>query len=571
MRGREQTYRPQEDIVNVSQHIIQTLADHGVRRVYGIPGDAVNHVVDAIRKEDRIQFIQVRHEAAGALAASAEAKLTGRLAVCVGTAGPGALNLLNGLFDAKLDHAPVLALTGQVPRSDLGTGAHQEVDLHSTFQAVAEVNETLVDPGQLPDVLSAAIRVATSRKCVAHLGIPEDIASMSAPSLADEDTAPALVEQVAPPEQLDEAARLLDDAERVVILAGIGALGARDQLLEVASKLQAPIIKSLRAKELIPDDHPLCLGGLGLLGSKPAVDAIDQCTALLMVGTDFPYEGFYPDNARVVQIESSPERISRRTELAIGLLGQAAPTLEALGVRLASRGESGFTQDRQAAMRAWISGLESEETDDTLPMRPQRVARTVADHAPADAIFACDTGAVTVWAARHLRMRRGQRFVLSGNLGTMGFGISGAIGAQLAYPDRPVIALAGDGGLSMYLGEIATAAKHELPLTIVVFNNGKLGLIQMEQQAEGLPEHQTQLPDIDFAAVAVACGADGHRAETPDELERALRSSLTSSRPSVIDVSVEPGEKTMPPEIEWRHALRFGLAKIRETLGQGTP
>jgi len=557
--------------VNVSEHIIRTLADVGVRRVYGIPGDAVNHLIDAIRGEDRMEFVQVRHEGAGALAASAEAKLTGDLAVCVGTAGPGALHLLNGLFDAKLDHAPVLALTGQVPRSDLGTGAHQEVDLHSTFEAVSEYNETLVDARQLPDVLAAAIRTARSRGGVAHLGLPEDVASSRAPDPTDPATLRTLVEQVPPPEVLDEAARILDDAERVVVLVGVGALGARDQLLDVAEKLQAPVIKSLRAKELIPDDHPLCLGGLGLLGSKPAVDAIAQCTALLMVGTDFPYEDFYPENARVVQVEANPERLGRRAELSVGLLGQAAPTLESLGVRLASREPSAFLQERQSAMQAWLEGLESDETDDAQPLRPQRVARTIADHAPGDAIFVCDTGAVTVWGARNLRMRRGQRFVLSGNLGTMGFAISGALGAQLAYPDRPVIALAGDGGLAMYLGEIATAAMHQLPVTIVVFNNGKLGLIQMEQEAEGLPEHQTGLPDIDFAAVAVACGADGYRAETPEDLELALRHGLASPRPTVVDVAVQPDEKTMPPEIEWKHALRFGLAKIRETLGQGTP
>lgn len=553
----------------ISDALLDILARAGVRDMFGIPGDAINSVVEAVRKQDTIRFIQVRHEETGAFAAAAQAKLTGRLAVCLGTAGPGAIHLLNGLYDAKLDHAPVLAITGQVPTPRLGSDYHQEVDLYTLFKDVAVFNQVVVNPEQMPNLAVHACQAAISQRGVAHLSLPVDVAGArySARDSHPVFSGQALIVPCAT--DLDRAADLLNASERVVILAGIGATDARDQLVRLAERLQAPVIKTLRGKEILPDDHPLSLGGLGLLGTRPAVDAIAACDALLMVGTDFPYHDFYPDDVPAIQIDVEPDRLGKRYPVEVGLRGHAHLTLEALLGRVDAKDDASFLEACRESMEAWRSRMNEQETSADAPIRPQVVARAIGELAADDAIFVCDTGAVTVWGARHLRMRASQRFVLSSSLASMAFGLPGAIGAQLAYPDRQVVALVGDGGFMMLVGDLVTAVKYELPLTIVIFNNHKLGLIQMEQEVQGYPEYQTGLLNPDFSALARACGAHGISVSEPDELEAALRDALHTDGPTVVDVAVNPEERTMPPRINAKQAFGYGVAKAREFFGAG--
>jgi pyruvate oxidase len=553
-----------------SEVLLGILAEAGVRRIWGMPGDAINGLVEAIRRQDRIEFIQVRHEEAGAFAASAHAKLTGELGVCCGTAGPGAIHLLNGLYDAKLDSAPVLALTGQVDSDLIGTRYHQEVDLHSLFEDVSAFNQVATSPRQVPGLVVRACQVARSRRTVAHLSLPADVANADVPGDAP---SPAVLvpraETVPCDGDLGRAAVLLDEAEKPLILAGEGCRDARDELLGLAERLGAPVVRSLRAKDVVPDDHPLCLGGLGLLGTRPAVDAVNDCDLLILAGTDFPYADFYPKGTRAVQIDLDPGRLGSRHPVEVGLAGHARPTLAALAERVGPHEERPFLEKCQEAMRDWTAKMEQTETVDRTPLSPQAVARRVGDAAADDAIFVCDTGTVTVWGARNLRIREGQRFVLSSSLGSMAFALPGAIGAQLGHPDRQVIALAGDGGLSMLMTEFLTAVKYRLPLTVVVFDNGKLGLIQMEQEVEGHPEYETALQAFDFARFAELCGGRGARVETLDELDDALGRSLDDDAPWILDVVVDPEERTMPPRIELSQAFGYALAKMREVFGQG--
>lgn len=403
--------------MNVADALITILAAQGVSRVFGIPGDAINDVTDAIRRQDEIAFIGVRHEEAGAFAASATAKLTGRLAVCVGTAGPGAIHLLNGLYDAKLDHAPVLAITGQVARGFIGTQAHQEVDLKALFADVAVYNETITTPDQAPEILLRACHAAIAHRGVAHVSIPTDVAGEAVDFDVCRPLGPANPGRVAPDaDDCAAAAKMIAAADNVAILAGIGCAGARDALIAFADAAKAPIVRSLRAKEVIDDDHPLCVGGLGLLGGHPGVKAMDRCDLLVMVGTDFPYLDFYPKAARVIQIDIERTHIGRRVPVDLGLVGDAGSILTALTETLETPRDSGFLHDMQTEMTRWRASRDKAEADTANPIRPPHLMRAISDAAPDDAIFLADTGTATAWTARHLHVRPGQRYTLSGGL-----------------------------------------------------------------------------------------------------------------------------------------------------------
>lgn len=556
--------------MNVCDVLLRVLASADVDHIYGVPGDAINDLVDAIRRQDAIRFIQVRHEEAGALAASCEAKLTGKLAVCTGTAGPGALHLINGLMDAKRDHAPVLAITGQVDTRLLGGESHQEVDLDAIFDAACDFSEDIVDAAQAPRIIVEACRLALERGTVAHLGLPSNIASEKVNDDERWGVADTKASTSTPDEaSLTRAVEILERAERPVILAGIGCRRCPSELEKFASLWKAPIIKALRGKDILPDEHPLVIGGLGLLGSKPAQQAISRCDVMLQVGSDFPYESFYPDQADVVQIDRVPHRLGRRHPVKVALSGDAGATLEQLHSRVTPVLARDSLELAQKEMKAWSEQMDEVELSEETPLRPQAVARMVGDLADDDAIFCCDTGTVTVWAARNLRIRGAQQFTLSGNLATMGFAMPGAIGASLAHPKRQVVALCGDGGFSMLMADFLTAVRYELPITCVIFNNRKLGLIQMEQEVAGYPESETELQEFDFAGFAELCGGQGRRADSREELEDALREGLASSKPCVIDAIVSPDEMTMPPRIELKQAMGYGLAKIKEALPWG--
>lgn len=551
--------------MTVSDILLKLLAELGVRQIFGIPGDAINGLVDAVRRQDTIEFIQVRHEEAGAFAASAQAKLTGRLAVCVGTAGPGAVHLLNGLYDAKRDHAPVLAITGQVPTRFVGTDYHQELDLYTLFKDATVFNETVMTPEQVPALLVEACQMALAHGEPAHLALPVNIAGAAVDTPKPWPTVFSDPGTIMPhDDDLDAAAEILNGAGKVAILAGIGCRDAAEDVLAMAEKLNAPVVRSLRAKGVIPDEHPLVMGGVGLLGDRPGVEALENCDAFLMVGTDFPYQDFYPDGTPAVQIDRDPARIGKRYPVSQGLVGEAGPSLRALAGRIEQKSDRGFLESCQKTREHWRRHMERQESDDAIPIRPQRVARALSDLAADDAVFLCDTGTVTVWGARHLRLKQTQQFTLSANLASMAFGMSAAIGAQFLYPKRQVIALVGDGGFSMLMQDFLTAVRYKLPITVVIINNSKLGLITVEEETAGLPDFATELPNPDFAEYARLCGGEGYRVTEPDDLNAALEKALASDKPCVVDVLTNPDELPLPPKIQWAQAAGFAKAKIKE-------
>lgn len=554
--------------MTVSDALLQILAAHGVSHVFGIPGDAINDVTDAIRRQDAIQFIGVRHEEAGAFAASAQAKLTGRLAACMGTSGPGAIHLLNGLYDAKLDHAPVIAITGQVASGFIGTEYHQEVRLDRLFSDVAVYSQTVTSAKQASAVFLEACHAAIAHRGVAHISIPTDISGLRLSAAINGSVITKRAGRTIPdPEDCDGAVRLINGSQKIAILAGIGCSGERDALLSFAAALKAPIVRSLKAKEIIDDDHEMCIGGLGMLGGSPAVKAMDDCDLLIMVGTDFPYHDFYPKSAKTIQIDLDPTRIGKRHPVDVGLVGDAGSTLRALQSRVDAKSARNFLDRMQKEMADWRKQQAREEASDKVPIHPPRIFAALSKIAPDDALFLCDTGTATAWSARNLRIRQGQRFTLSGNLASMAFALPAAIGAQLTYPDRRVFAICGDGAFSMLMGDFLTAVHYELPIIVLVLNNGKLGFIRLEQEAKGLPDWGTTITNPDFAAFARVCGGEGLTVEKPDALEDALLQALAFGKPTIIDIHVDPDALIMPPSISLKQGLNFGLAKIREAYG----
>ncbi|HKK31094.1 MAG TPA: thiamine pyrophosphate-dependent enzyme [Alphaproteobacteria bacterium] len=555
--------------MNVSDVLLQILSAHGVRHLFGIPGDAINDVMDAVRRQDEIRFLGVRHEEAGAFAASAQAKLTGRLAACVGTSGPGAIHLLNGLYDAKQDHAPVVAITRQVATGFIGTEYHQEVRLERLFADVAVYSQTVTTEDQVPDVFREACHASLAHRGVAHISLPTDVSGRDVAREQLRGVTPAAAGKIFPiVADCEGAVELINKSEKVAILAGIGCEGARDELITFAEAVRAPIVRTLRAKEVIDDGHPLCIGGLGLLGGRPAVEAMDACDLLVMVGTDFPYHDFYPRGAKTIQIDIQPTQIGKRHPVDVALVGHAASTLSALASQVKTDRSSDFLQSMQEKMRGWLDRQAKEEQSDAVPTRPPRVMSALAKAAPANAIFVCDTGTATAWSARHLRLEPGQRYTLSGGLASMAYALPGAVGAQLAYPESRVFALAGDGAFAMLMGDFVTAVKYELPIVVLVFNNAKLAFITLEQEANGLPDWGTGLVNPDFAAVAKACGGAGFSVEHPDQLEPVLQEALEVRRPAVINIAADPKALIMPPKIEVSQALNFGKAKICEMCSE---
>ena len=558
--------------MTVSDQVLEVLHEHGVRHLFGIPGDAINDITDAVRRNERVKFIQVRHEEAGAFAASAQAKLTGRLSACLGTAGPGAVHLLNGLYDAKLDHAPLIAITGQVETGSIGTSYHQEVRLERLFSDVAVYSQTVVTPRQIPDVVFEACHAAVAKRGVAHISIPADLSGQRLQSSRPVGTSTIVPRRSCPPdEDLRTAAELIDASKNVVVLAGIGCRDAREQLLAFAEKIGAPIVRSLRAKEVIDDGHPLCVGGLGLLGGTPAVRAIKSCDLLVMAGTDFPYRDFYPDDATIVQIDVDPTQIGKRCRVDVPLAGHAGPTLNRLAELCEPKAKPAFRDDMQQHMRKWLRAQDELESAVDVPIKPARAIADLGRAAPDNCIFTCDTGTATAWTARHLRLRETQRYTLSGGLASMGYALPAAIGAKLAYPEAPVAAIAGDGGFAMLMADFLTAVRYKLPIVVVVLNNDKLAFISMEQNARGLPEYGTDLTNPNFAEIALACGGRGFRVEEPDELEPALAAAFASDQPTVIDVIVDPDELVVPPTLSLSDAANYGLAKIREKFAREEP
>jgi pyruvate dehydrogenase (quinone)/pyruvate oxidase len=519
----------------------------------------------------------VPHEEAAAFMAAGYAKATGRLGVCLATSGPGGIHLANGLYDAKLDHQPVLAITGVQETSVLGTGYQQEVHLDRLFEDVCVYNQMIVNPAQLPGLVDIAIRTAYARRGVAHLTLPNDIQIAEAGQQPYEAVAPARPPATAPvylpppvrprDQDLQAAARLLNEGGRIGILAGIGARGAGTLVERLADTLGAPVIKTLPGKMVLPDDSPYTTGGLGLLGTAPSEELVEEIDTLVMLGTNFPYTKHLPapGKVRTVQVEIDPVRAGVRVPTQVPLIGDVGATLEALLPMLARRTDQRFLQRYQAKMRDWrakMNALESAERD---PIAPQYLASLLDDLATDDAVLTCDSGTIATWAARHWTIRGGREFYLSGNLATMAPGLPYAIAIQHAFPDRQVIAFQGDGGFAMLMAEFHTACRYRLPIKVVINNNNSLGQILWEQMVLGYPEHGVRYgePQADFSAWARGCGAFGLQVVKPAGLRGALREALAHPGPALVDVAVDANEPPMPGKVTYEQAKEFARAFLR--------
>ncbi len=554
--------------------LVEGIIEWGVDTAFGIPGDGINGIMEALRtRQDRVRFIQVRHEEAAAFMACAYAKYTGRLGCCLATSGPGGIHLLNGLYDAKLDQAPVLAITGQTYSDMKGSNFQQEINMTLLFQDVSVYNQEVINPNQVEMLVNEACRHALNNRGVAHITFPVDYQEKeptgkgSMHKVEGSTTSRWSPHLTVPPEdELRLAASVLNEAERPVILVGQGALGAGDEVIEVAEKLGAPIVKALLGKAVVPDDHPLTTGGLGLLGTTPSQEAMEGADALFIVGSSFPYMEYLPKpgQARGVQIDDKPDRIGLRFPVEVGLVGDARPTVAALSRFITRKEERTFLERAQAAMRDWWELMRVRAMRDDVPIKPQRVAWELSELAADDAIISTDSGTITTWIARQFRIRKNQKFSCSGTLATMAPGLPYSIAAQVAYPERQSIAFVGDGGFTMLMGEFLTAVKYNLPITVVIIKNNTLGQIKWEQIVFlGNPEYGCDLHNPDFAKYAEACGGLGLTVERPEEIRPALERALQSGKPTIVEVVVDPFEPPMPPKVSVEQALGFAKALMK--------
>jgi pyruvate dehydrogenase (quinone)/pyruvate oxidase len=558
--------------------LVQTLIDWGVEIVFGLPGDGINGIMESLRThKDQIRFIQVRHEEAAAFMACGYAKYTGKLGVCVATSGPGGIHLLNGLYDAKLDGQPVLAITGHHFHDLIETNAQQDVDLDRVFMDVAIYNARVMGPEHVCNVANLACRSALTRRGVAHINFPVDTQSIAlSKGYRSERNIPGhnvevLARRSGLPAQEDlrRAADVLNAGERVAILAGRGALKATDELIAVAEKLGAPIIKALLGKACVPDDCPYTTGGIGLLGTRPSHEAIEHCDTLFLIGTSFPYLEFLPKpgQARGVQIDLDAARIGLRYPVEVGLAGDSCRTLQELLPLLRRKEDRSFLKKAQKGNAEWWQLMEERGTRQDKPMKPQVVAWELSKLLRDDAIVSSDSGTIATWFARQIKARRGQMFSLSGTLATMANGMPYTIAAQLAYPDRQCVAFVGDGGFSMLMAEFATAVKYKLPIKVIVMKNNSLGMIKWEQMVFlGNPEFGCDLHPIDFAAFARACGGIGLSVTEPEACGEVLRQALEASGPVLVEAVIDPFEPPMPPKIKAKQALHMA-----EALARGQP
>jgi pyruvate dehydrogenase (quinone) len=554
--------------------LIDTMADWGVDVVFGLPGDGINGIMEALRtRQDRIRFVQVRHEEAAAFMACGYAKATGRLGVCLATSGPGGIHLLNGLYDAKLDGQPVLAITGLAFHDLIGTHTQQDVELDRLFMDVCKYNARVMGPTHVENVVDLACRTALSYRGVSHVTIPVDVQEMPANRGRSQrnvagHTSETYARSARLPsdEDLRRAADVLEAGRSVAILAGRGALSATDELEAMADTLAAPIVKALLGKAAVPDDSPFTTGPIGLLGTRPSQEAMESCDTLLMVGTSFPYIEFYPKpgQARCVQIELDPMRIGLRYPAEVGLIGDSRRTLAALLPMLTRKTERGFLADAQAGMKKWTALMDERANRMDTPMKPQVVAAELGRRLRDDAIVACDSGTITTWWARHIPARRGQLHMLSGNLASMANSVPYAIAAQMAHPDRQVVAFVGDGGFSMLMAEFATCVKYRLPVKIVIVKNDTLGQIKWEQMVFlGNPEYGCDLHPIDFAAYAQACGGTGFTIEDPRSCGAILDRALATPGPVLVQAVVDPFEPPLPAKITLDQARKFATSLVR--------
>jgi pyruvate dehydrogenase (quinone) len=560
----------------VADQFAETLAAAGVKRIYGIVGDSLNGLTDALRRQGKIEWVHVRHEEVAAFAAGAEAHLTGEIAICAGSCGPGNLHLINGLFDCHRSRVPVLAIAAHIPSAEIGAGYFQETHPENLFRECSHYCELVSNSGQMPRALEIAIREAVGKRGVSVIVIPGDVALQSAVEATKApavDLLPREAVVVPKPDDIQALADLLNGASRVTLLCGSGCVNAHDQLLALGEKLKSPMVHTLRGKEHVEWDNPYDVGMTGLIGFSSGYYAMNDCDALLLLGTDFPYRQFYPQGgARIAQIDIRPENLGRRAPVDLGLVGDVGATLAALLPLLSEK------QDRRHLDQAAAHYAKSCDSLDELatgtpgrkPVHPQQIAKALSDLAVDDAIFTCDVGLPTVWAARYLAMNGKRRLMGSFWHGSMANAMSQAIGAQAAFPGRQVISMSGDGGFTMLMGDFLSLAQLSLPVKVVVFNNGALGFIELEQKSTGILDFGTGLKNPNFAAMAEAAGIRGIRIEDPVDVEPGIRAALAHEGPVLVDAVVNRQELAIPPKITTEMAKGFTLYMVKAVLNGRT-
>ncbi len=564
--------------MNASDVLVECLIDWGVEVIFGLPGDGINGVMEALRThQDNIKFIHVRHEETAAFMACGYAKYTGKLGVCLATSGPGGIHLLNGLYDAKMDGAPVLAITGLQFHDLIGTHTQQDVALDKLFMDVCVYNERVMGPTHVHNVVDLACRTALSYSGVAHITIPVDFqdqkvqgSDRSKRNLSHHtNEVRTSTYKIPDRDELHHAADILNEGKKVAILAGRGALDATHELEQLAEILGAPIIKALLGKACVPDDSPYTTGGIGLLGTAPSQEALEQCDTLLMVGSSFPYIEYLPKpgKARGVQIDINPIRLSLRYPMEVGLIGDSKTVLKELIPMLEKKDDRTFLDKAQQGMKKWWGVIETRAGRMDKPMKPQVVAWELGKRLRDDAIVSCDSGTIATWWAREIPVKRGQKHSVSGTLATMAPGLPYTLAAQIAYPERQCVAFVGDGGFSMLMADFSTAVKYKLPIKIVVIKNNTLGQIKWEQMVFlGNPEYGVDLLPIDFAAFARACGGVGFSVDDPTQCGDAVEQFLNTPGPAILEALVDPYEPPLPGKIMPEQALKFA-----ESLARGEP
>lgn len=556
---------------NVSQSLLDVIASVGTRDIFGVTGDALNPLLESIRTDDRFRWIGVRHEEHAGYAAYAQSELTGGVGVCAGTTGPGALHLINGLYNAKKEGGAVVAITGQVPRSERGSDFHKEIDLSKMFDDICGYQAIIDSPAQMPRMAEIAVQKALTERMVVRIEIPSDVIGASVPSQHFKRPLVHYRSDLIPEHsQLEHARDLIAAGKRVTFFCGIGCRDCKDEVVALADRISAPIVHTLRAKDIFDYDDPGVVGMTGLIGNPGGYHAIQDCDVLVMLGTDFPYDEFIPGGIEIIQLDHRVDRIGRRAPVTLGLVGGVRETIAELAPLVDAKPVTPFFDHLMTMRDKWLAQMDTQSDlgrkDE--PLHPQLFARAISDRADKDALFAIDVGECTVWLARQMRMRDGRRMVSSFNHGSLGSGLPIALGAAALDPSREIWTLAGDGGFGMSMNDFVTAVRFNWPIKVIVFNNSEFSFVKMEMEVAGLPTFPdaTSLVNPDFAAYAKACGGDGVRVEHADDILPAIDQALASEKPFIIDAIVSPGELSMPPHISVQEAYGFGISKVKEAL-----
>ncbi|MFD9247429.1 pyruvate dehydrogenase [Streptomyces sp. NPDC059556] len=558
---------------NVAEQFVDILVRAGVRRLYGVVGDSLNPVVDAIRRTPSLDWIQVRHEETAAFAAGAEAQITGGLAACAGSCGPGNLHLINGLYDAHRSMAPVLALASQIPSSEIGLGYFQETHPDQLFRECSHYSELISSPKQMPRLLHTAIQHAVGRGGVSVVALPGDIASQPAPEKAVETALVTSRPTVRPGDaEIDALVRMIDEADRVTLFCGSGTAGAHAEVMQFAERIKSPVGHALRGKEWIQYDNPYDVGMSGLLGYGAAYEATHACDLLILLGTDFPYNAFLPDDVRIVQVDVRPEHLGRRSRLDLAVWGDVRETLRCVIPRVRAKTDRRFLDKMLKKHADALEGVikaYTRKVEKHVPIHPEYAASLIDELADDDAVFTVDTGMCNVWAARYLSPNGRRRIIGSFSHGSMANALPQAIGAQFTDRNRQVVSLSGDGGFSMLMGDFLTLVQYDLPVKVIVFNNSSLGMVELEMLVSGLPSYGTTNKNPDFAAIARAAGAYGVRVEKPRHLASALKEAFKHKGPALVDVVTDPNALSIPPKISADMVTGFALSASKIVLDGG--